>query len=372
MSTQSSSGTVHWIGAGLSTGSGLRIVDEAAERTTVWARDPYKARARLETMGLHNDVRPIRDLSRAIGPGDVVVSTAPATEHAQWLSRSVEAGAHFACPSCIAPEQAGIAGDAKQTAVLTEAGLDPGLDQLLAHILVADAKDTVGGGPARTWFRSDCGGLPAEPNEFSHRFSWSPREVLHALREPARYIDNGEVRQTAEPWEHTQRRALFDGGETFEIYPHRDSLPLRQRYGLPWQWNNREFCRGTVRLDGWRQAWEPVFEVLRTGDDDRIDSLADELAARYPTGAADRDRVVLAVSLRVNDWSGGYLLDIYGDQRESAMARCVSLTLAVGVEDILAGRAAAGLSQAAQNAVTARRWLARLAALGITATKYGT
>jgi saccharopine dehydrogenase-like protein len=363
---------VHWIGAGLSTGSGLRVVDEAAEHTTVWARDPYKARGRLETMGLRNDVRPIRDLSRAIGPGDVVVCMAPATEHARWLSESVQAGAHFACPSYTSAELAGIAEEAKQTAVLTEAGLDPGLDQLLARVLVADARDKVGDGPARAWFHSDCGGLPARTNQLRHEFSWTPRGVLHALRKPARYIDNGEVRQTSVPWEHTRCRRLFDGGETFEIYPNRDSLPFQQRYGFPWQWHNQEFRRGTVRLNGWRQAWAPVFEVLRSGDDDRIDALADHLAARYPTDTTGRDRVVLVVNLQVDDWSGGYLLDLRGDQQGSAMARCVSLPLAVGVEDILAGRAPAGLSRAAENAVTARRWLTRLAALSVPVTKYGT
>src|SRR5262249_39667161 len=152
-----------------------------------------------------------------------------------------------------------------------------------------------------------------------YRFSWAPRGVLHALRAPARYIEDAEVREAPEPWEHTRQRSLVDGGETFEVYPNRDSLPYRHRYGFSRGWQLHEFCRGTVRLDGWRAAWAPVFEVLRTGDDERIDSLAVELADRYPTGPADRDRVVLAVTLRVDDWAGGYLLDMCGDERESAM-----------------------------------------------------
>ncbi|HZM74116.1 MAG TPA: saccharopine dehydrogenase C-terminal domain-containing protein [Candidatus Limnocylindrales bacterium] len=372
MTTRSASGTVHWIGAGLSTGSGLRAVSEAAERTTVWARDPDRARTRLAAVDLHNDVRPLDDLERAIRPGDVVVSMVPAAEHARWLRLCIQAGAHFACSSYASPELTGLATGASQTTVLTEAGLDPGLDHLLAHVLVADARDKVGDGPAQAWFHSDCGGLPAQPNDFRYRFSWAPRGVLHALREPARYIEDGEVRQASEPWEHTRRRSLVDGGETFEVYPNRDSLPFQQRYGFSRGWHLQAFCRGTIRLDGWRAAWGPVFEVLRTGDDERIDALAVELAARYPTGPTDRDRVVLSVTLRVDDWAGGHMLDIYGDERESAMARCVSLPLAVGVEDILSGRTPAGLTRAAEDAVIARRWLARLAELGITTTENGT
>jgi hypothetical protein len=375
------SGVVHWVGAGLSTGSGLRAVSDAAAstnggRTRAWARDPDKARRRLESIGLRYDVEHFDGLKSAIGPGDVVVSMLPATEHAGLLALSMSAGAHFACSSYTSPELAGLAREAIDTAVLTEAGLDPGLDHLLAHVLVADACATVGDHPATASFHSDCGGLPAEPNEFRYRFSWAPRGVLHALREPARYVQNGEVLHAPEPWEHTIRRPLIpdDAGskEIVEVYPNRDSLPFLRQYGFPQQWRTTDFQRGTVRLDGWLDAWQPVFEVLRTGDDERIDALADDLARRYPTGPADHDRVVLAVSLRVDDWFGGYLLDLRGDERESAMARCVSLPLAVGVEDILAGRMPPGLNRATAQADTARRWLARLGEFGIRISRYGT
>jgi len=366
------SGVVHWIGAGLSTGSGLRAVDEAAGRTRVWARNPGKAGNRLASLGLHHDVEAIGDLPASIGPGDVVVSMLPTTEHAALLGQALRVGAHFACSSYTSAELAGLARRATDTVVLTEAGLDPGLDHLLAHILVADARAKVGYGPAIAAFHSDCGGLPAEPNDFRYRFSWAPRGVLHALREPARYIQDGEVRQTPEPWEHTIRRPVVRGGEVMEVYPNRDSLPFQRRYGFPSGWRITEFQRGTVRLDGWLAAWGPVFEVLRTGDDELIDALADDLARRYPTGPGDHDRVVLAVSLRVDDWSGGYLLDLRGDERESAMARCVSLPLAVGVEDILAGRMGPGLNRATEDAGVARRWLRRLSEVGIDVSQYDT
>jgi saccharopine dehydrogenase (NADP+, L-glutamate forming) len=108
----------------------------------------------------------------------------------------------------------------------------------------------------------------------------------------------------------------------------------------------------------------PLEPILRPGTKAglrRIAALADELAARYPTTEDDRDRVVLAVALTVRSaevtWSGEYLLDAVGDAGESAMARCVSLPLAFGVTEILAGRLAAGLHQAARDADHAQRWL---------------
>jgi hypothetical protein len=186
-------------------------------------------------------------------------------------------------------------------------------------------------------------------------------------------VAEGAERVADRPWEAT--RAVTLAGETFEAYPNRDSLPFVEQYGLPPSWRLRTFVRGTLRLEGWREAWAPVFAAVETGDDGRIAALADDLAARYPTTDADRDRVVLAVALRVRGdgdgdgptWSGAWLLDIVGDDADSAMARCVSLPLAVGVAGILAGDTAPGLHRAAEDAATVGRWLDFLAAHGVAA-----
>lgn len=205
-------------------------------------------------------------------------------------------------------------------------------------------------------------------NDFRYRFSWAPFGVLNALRSTARYLEQGAEVTTERPWEAT--RPYTVAGETFEAYPNRDSLPFLAQYGFPADWTARTFLRGTLRLDGWREAWAPVFEELRAGDAERIRALAGELAARYPTTEADRDRVVLAVALKVTaadgtQWSGQYLLDLVGDQAESAMARCVSLPLAFGITEILDGATPAGLHRAAEEAGEAERWLDFLAKHGI-------
>jgi len=102
----------------------------------------------------------------------------------------------------------------------------------------------------------------------------------------------------------------------------------------------------------------------------RIAALARELAATYPTTEADRDRVVLAVGLEVDagadrTWSGAYLLDLVGDAEESAMARCVSRPLALGVRHILDGSLPPGLNRAAGTPARSEEWLAELAADGV-------
>jgi saccharopine dehydrogenase-like NADP-dependent oxidoreductase len=368
------SGTVHWLGTGLSTGSGLGLLSEWADRTVLWGRTVGKAQACLDRLGLADRVEP-RALDPSAQPmdlraGDVVVSMLPATAHPAILRACLDAGAHFACSSYVFPALPAELPAARSAGLvlLAEAGLDPGIDHLMAHDLVARATAAVGAGPAAVRFTSYCGGLPAVPNEFRYRFSWAPRAVLSALTQTARYVWDGEARSIDTPWEDTRPYAI--GGETFEVYPNRDSLPFQAQYGLPAGWRTDTFVRGTLRLSGWRAAWQPVFAELTTGDEARITALADRLAASYPMTETDVDRVVLSVALEVTGddgrgWSGAYHLDSVGDRTQSAMARCVSVPLAFGVGEILAGRMAAGLHRAAENAEDARRWLGFLREHGV-------
>ncbi|MFI9168694.1 saccharopine dehydrogenase family protein [Streptomyces lincolnensis] len=369
------SGTVHWIGAGLSTGSGLAALCEAADRVRLWHRTEPRAAEALDALGLTGRAEPRAydpdALTAELAPGDVVVSMLPATEHPALLALCVRKRAHFACSSYVSDAVLEQVPEARAAGVvvLTEAGLDPGIDHLFAHSLVARARTAIGDDTAASYsLTSYCGGVPAEPNDFRYRFSWAPFGVLNALRSPARYIDDGAETTAERPWEATRRHVV--DGEAFEVYPNRDSVPFVEQYGLPAGWKPRTFVRGTLRLDGWLRAWDDVFAELRAGDDTRIAALARELAAAYPTTDADRDRVVLAVSLDVDGgpdrtWSGAYLLDLVGDPAESAMARCVSGTLALGVRHILDGSLPPGLNRAAETAARSEEWLGELSREGV-------
>lgn len=365
-------GRVHWIGTGLSTGSGLRVLASSHD-VLLWARTEEKAERCLARLGLTGRAGVRRfdhdALAAELRAGDVVVSMLPAPEHPALARLCLDRGAHFACSSYVSDALAALGPEAadRGVVVLAEAGLDPGIDHLCAHLLVERAKAEVGADtPASAVFTSYCGGLPAEPNDFRYRFSWAPRSVLTALRTPARYVEGGREHVAERPWEATRTQVI--GGEAFEVYPNRDSVPFIEQYQMPGAWRLESFVRGTVRLNGWREAWSEVFSVLRQGDDDRITALAGELAEKYPMGDGDVDRVVLAVALTLvtddgRHWSGEYVLDLVGDREETAMARMVSVTLACGVTDVLAGRTAPGLHRA--TAGSAARWLDFLAEHGV-------
>ncbi|WP_159775050.1 saccharopine dehydrogenase family protein [Streptomyces sp. HM190] len=369
------SGTVHWVGAGLSTGSGLAKLCDTAARVRLWHRTEERAEGALAALGLTGRAEPRAytpaALAAELAPGDVVVSMLPAPEHAPLLGACVGARAHFACSSYVSDavrDLAPAAGAAGVT-VLTEAGLDPGIDHLFAHGLIARATAAIGPDTAASYtLTSYCGGVPAVPNDFRYRFSWAPAGVLNALRAPARYIEDGTETTAERPWRATRPHVV--DGETFEAYPNRDSVPFVAQYGLPPAWEPRTFVRGTLRLAGWLAAWAPVFAELERDDDRRIAELAGELAARHPMAEADRDRVVLAVALDVDAasgdrWSGRCLLDLTGTAEESAMARCVSRPLALGVTHILDGSLPPGLLRAAETAERSGRWLTELERDGV-------
>ncbi|WP_431727429.1 saccharopine dehydrogenase C-terminal domain-containing protein [Verrucosispora sp. TAA-831] len=334
-------GRVHWLGTGMSTGSGLGIVCDLAVETTVWARTEVKAAACLERLGLsgraHTRAYSAPDLAARLAPGDLVVSMLPSTEHAGILRLCIAGSAHFASSSYVSPEVAALAGEAERAGlvVLTEAGLDPGIDHLFAHRLVDLAeRATADAGAVTARFVSYCGSFPAVANDFRYRFAWAPRGVLTALRTPARYIEDGREQRADRPY-RTVRDVVLDG-ESFEVYPNRDSLPYLSTYRFPASWKVDTFVRGTVRLDGWTEAWEPVFAQVEQGDDAQIDRLATQLAERYPATSDDHDRVVMFVMLDVTTadgrtWSGEYTMDVRGDERENATPRLVSVALAGGI-----------------------------------------
>ncbi|MFR9728891.1 saccharopine dehydrogenase family protein [Saccharopolyspora sp. MS10] len=377
---RSPTGRVHWLGTGLSTGSGLGLVCAEAERTLLWGRTADKAARHLAALDLAGaaDPRALAPgaLEAELNPGDLVVSMLPATQHGGVLRTALEHGAHFACSSYLSPEIAEQAERARRagSVVLTESGLDPGIDHLLGHDLVHRASREVGDRPVRARFTSYCGSNPAEPDEFRYRFSWAPRGVLTALLTPARYLDDGEERTAERPWEAVREVAV--GAERFEAYPNRDSLPFIDTYRFPASWRLETFIRGTLRLAGWSAAWKPVFAELPEADEDRITELAGELAAAHPSTPADRNRVVLSVGLELDDengplWAGTEVLDVIGDDAESATPRLVSVGLACGVLDVLAGRTVPGLHQAAAEREAVRRWLDFLDGHGVRATFRG-
>jgi len=362
--------TIHWCGTGLSAVPGLRALIEAGQDVRVWNRTVEKAR---DAVGdLTDRIAPfdLGAVREALAPGDTVVSMLPGDWHVPLARTCLEAGAHFVSSSYISPEMRALDREAREAGlrVVNEVGLDPGIDHLMAHWLVADMKAGGHAVPGAEYsFLSYCGGVPKQANAFRYKFSWSPLGVLKALRSPSVSIRDFATLEVQRPWDAlTSYDAPLDPPETFEVYPNRDSRPFLAEYGFDPGWQVRDFVRGTLRLNGWADAWADIFAEVETlsgeAGEARLKALSDELWDRYAYDAGEPDRVVLCVALEVRlagetRYHKTYALDAWGDARGLAMGRLVSHTVRLTVEAVQARAIPAGVTAAPSDPKLVAEWM---------------
>ena len=368
--------TIHWCGTGLSAIPGLRALIEDGLDVKVWNRTASKAQEAVGDLTNNIAAYDIGVLGNELSAGDVVVSMLPGDHHVPLAKCAIANRAHFVSSSYIAPEMRDLDQAAKDAGVclVNEIGLDPGIDHLMAHKLVELYRTSYAFDPANELgFISYCGGIPKVPNPFRYKFSWSPLGVLKALRSPSKSIKNGAKFSVDRPWDAiSSYEAPLPTPETFEVYPNRDSLPFMAQYHFDPAWNVREFVRGTLRLNGWADAWSDVFSEIETlsgeAGDARLKEMSDQFWAENAYGENDPDRVVLCVSLKAERdgkpvWHQTYAMDAWGTEASTAMARLVSKPVSFGIKAVLANQIPTGVTAAPDDPKLVDAWLSEIAKL---------
>jgi len=362
--------TIHWCGTGLSAVPGLRRLIAAGRDVAVWNRTVAKARAAVGDLTDRIREFDIAALGETLKPGDVVVSMLPGDWHVPLAELCLAKGAHFVSSSYISPEMRTLdaAAKAADLCLVNEVGLDPGIDHAMAHWLMADYRASDAFHPDNELsFISYCGGIPKHPNPFRYKFSWSPLGVLKALRSPSRSIAEFQELTVQRPWDAlSSYTAPLPEPEAFEVYLNRDSLPFMEEYGFDPGWTVRQFVRGTLRLNGWSEAWADVFREIETLEGPEGEARLKEMSDRFWDENAyepgEPDRVVLCVALKaeregVTVWHKTYAMDAWGDADGTAMARLVSVPVALAVEAVLAGEIAPGVSAVPSDPALVERWM---------------
>ncbi|KIC24166.1 MULTISPECIES: saccharopine dehydrogenase family protein [unclassified Leisingera] len=368
--------TIHWCGTGLSAIPGLRRLLEAGHDVAVWNRTTDKAREAVGDLTTNIHAFSIANLGQMLSPKDVIVSMLPGDWHVPLAELAIEHGAHFVSSSYIAPEMRALDQKAKDAGVclINEVGLDPGIDHLMAHALVADYKASDAFDPANEIsFISYCGGIPKTPNPFRYKFSWSPLGVLKALRSPSKSIRDFKELDVARPWDAiSSYEAPLPAPESFEVYPNRDSIPFMGQYEFGEDWKVKEFVRGTLRLNGWADAWADVFKEVETlsgpEGDARLKEMSDQFWAENAYDEGEADRVVLCVGLKAEKdgaeiWHKTYVMDAWGDARGTAMARLVSYPVSFAIEAAMNGKIAAGVHAAPSDPALVEKWMGEIGKL---------
>jgi spermidine synthase / saccharopine dehydrogenase (NADP+, L-glutamate-forming) len=202
------------------------------------------------TIAVSIDVNDNAALGEIISKHDVVISLIPYTYHAAVIKAACQYKTDVVTTSYVSDAIRELAPEIKKAGitVMNEIGLDPGIDHLYA---IKDIEHIHAEGGKVKAFLSYCGGLPAPEaadNPLGYKFSWSSRGVLLALRNTAKFFENGkeltvsgtELMASAQPF-------YVSPAFAFVAYPNRDSTPFKQFYQIP---EAETVIRGTLRYQG--------------------------------------------------------------------------------------------------------------------------
>ncbi|MFC2081668.1 saccharopine dehydrogenase C-terminal domain-containing protein, partial [Candidatus Bipolaricaulota bacterium] len=264
------------LGAGLVAGPLVRYL-LAVDRfeVTVASRTVSKAEtligAAANGTALALDVKDELELERLIAEHDLSISLLPYVYHPLVAGFCVKHRKQMVTTSYVKDAMTALDGAAKEAGVilLNEIGVDPGIDHMSA-IQVIDKIEEDGG--TLVSFTSNTGGLPApdaNDNPMGYKFSWAPRGVVMAGKNPAKYMKDGEVVDVPGPelFSHHWPCKIVGFGE-LEVYPNRDSMPYVESYHIP---TVKSMFRGTLRYPGWCATLKAIVDLGLLDETERDD-----------------------------------------------------------------------------------------------------
>ncbi|XP_063252831.1 alpha-aminoadipic semialdehyde synthase, mitochondrial [Prinia subflava] len=194
-------------------------------------------------------------LSSLVNKHDLVISLLPYSAHPFVAKKCIDNKVNLVTASYLTPAMKELqeSVEAAGITVISEMGLDPGLDHMLAMECIDKAKEV---GATVISYTSFCGGLPApehSDNPLRYKFSWSPLGVLLNTVQSATYLKDGEIINIP------PGGALLDSvtpmdffpGLNLEGFPNRDSTKYAEPYGIQ---TARTLLRGTLRYKGYSRT----------------------------------------------------------------------------------------------------------------------
>ena len=245
------------------------LINHAKENNwfvTVGDLDKALAESRINNKthakAIYFDINDTELRNKYIKDSDIVINIlAPRFQHMIALA-CVQYGKHMISVSYQDKQVREMDKDAKKKGILilTEIGLDPGIDHMSAASMINRIRSN--GGVIKV-FQSYGGGLPAPDsidNPFKYVISWNPRNVVMAGENGAQYLEDSKIVLVPfhNVFQHTWSVEV-PGLGTMEAYPNRDSLYYQKQYGFD---DADTVIRGTLRYPGWCETW---YNIIRLG-----------------------------------------------------------------------------------------------------------
>ncbi|KAF9325445.1 saccharopine dehydrogenase (NADP+, L-glutamate-forming) [Podila minutissima] len=213
------------------------------------------------TTAISLDVNDEAALDAVVAEHDVVISLIPYTFHAQVIKSALKSKTNVVTTSYVSPAMMAFdeAAKAAGVVIMNEIGVDPGVDHLYALKTINEVHAE--GGKVLS-FLSYCGGLPAPEasnNPLGYKFSWSSRGVLLALKNNAKFYENGDiVEYSGNDLMNSAKPIPIYPAFAFVGYPNRDSTPYKERYNIP---EAHTILRGTLRYAGFPQFVKALVDI---------------------------------------------------------------------------------------------------------------
>ena len=254
------------LGAGLVSKPGVTyLLKQKDIFVTVASRTVSKAENLVEGFSngkaIQLNVQDEENLAELIKNNDIIVSLLPWVHHQKVADLCITHEKHMATTSYVSEGMKKLNDEAvkKNLLFLNEIGVDPGIDHMSAMKIIDDVYDN---GGKVVHFYSYCGGLPApedNDNPYGYKFSWSPKGVVLASRNSAKFLENGKlVEIEGKDLFLNYRLEEIEGLGKYEVYPNRDSMPYKDLYNLK---DAQTVMRGTYRNVGWCDTLKKMVDL---------------------------------------------------------------------------------------------------------------
>nr|WP_319997394.1 saccharopine dehydrogenase C-terminal domain-containing protein [uncultured Draconibacterium sp.] len=200
----------------------------------------------------------IDQLDQLVASHDLTVSLLPYAHHVTVAKLCIKHKKNMVTTSYVSEEMKALDATAKEAGIiiLNEIGVDPGFDHMTAMRIIDKVQKK--GGKVKEFY-SLCGALAAPEetnNPFKYKFSWSPKGVIMAGNNGAKYLKDGEIVEL--PTENLFKNPLtikFPEVGEMEVYPNRNSLAYIDIYGLK---EVTTMYRGTFRYPDWCEIMDAM------------------------------------------------------------------------------------------------------------------
>lgn len=244
-------------------------------------------------------------LVKLVSEYDITVSLLPYKYHTAVAEVCLRMGKSLVTTSYVQQGIAALENAAKDAGLLflNEIGLDPGIDHMSAMRIIDHIHNK--GGKVEEFY-SLCGALPAPEaanNPLKYKFSWSPKGVILAGLNSARYLKNSRevfiepINLFKDKFKYT-----FPGIGELEVYPNRDSVKYIDIYRIP---EAKTMYRGTFRYPGWCETLDAMKNLKMLDDEvkDYKDMTYTEFLAERANTSSNELKKNISLRLAVNQKS---------------------------------------------------------------------